>query len=153
MNNEIGRKITSLTLMVIMVAGGLTFAVPGVMPAHADMVASNPHLFVSAEGQNSKNEISGANVIEVAIVDDFISQTDEGEGEPIVSVNGRDLRMLQGSDGVWYAYFADRSVAQTIDQFTIDSVGTGNTYVNGTGIDYGFFCSPTSSTIAAGISL
>ena len=32
MKNELGRKITSLTIMTIMVAGGLTFAVPGMMP-------------------------------------------------------------------------------------------------------------------------
>jgi len=137
-----------------MVAGGLTFAVPGVMPAHADMVASNPHLFVSAEGQNSKNEISGANIIEVAIVDPQISDTDEGEGEPQVSVNGRDLRMLQGSDGVWYAYFADRSVAQTLDNHSITADGvTAAVYTNGTGMDYGFFCSPSTATDVAGIGL
>ena len=106
MNNEIGRKLTSLTLMTIMVAGGLTFAIPGAMPSvHADMVASNPHLFVSAEGQNAKNEVGPANVIEVAIVDPLVSDTDEGQGEPIVTVNGRDLRVLQATDGVWYGYY------------------------------------------------
>ncbi len=46
MKNEIGRKITSLTLMTIMVAGGLTFAIPGVMPS---AYAANANLFVSAE--------------------------------------------------------------------------------------------------------
>ena len=33
MNNEIGRKITSLTLMTIMLAGGMVIAAPGMMPA------------------------------------------------------------------------------------------------------------------------
>ena len=33
MNNETQRKLTSLTLMTIMLAGGMSFAVPGVMPA------------------------------------------------------------------------------------------------------------------------
>ena len=31
MNNEIGRKITSLTLMTIMIAGGLTIAAPAII--------------------------------------------------------------------------------------------------------------------------
>ncbi len=46
MNNELGRKITSLTLMTIMVAGGMTMAAPGFMPAAH---AANANLFVSAE--------------------------------------------------------------------------------------------------------
>ena len=32
MNNEIGRKLTSLTLMTIMLAGGMTIAAPSMMP-------------------------------------------------------------------------------------------------------------------------
>ena len=44
-NEKISKKITSLTLMAIMVAGGLTFAVPGMMP---EVVAENQTLFVSA---------------------------------------------------------------------------------------------------------
>ena len=32
MKNELGRKITSLTLMTIMFAGGMTFAIPEMMP-------------------------------------------------------------------------------------------------------------------------
>ena len=35
MKNEIGRKLTSLTLMTIMFAGGLTLAIPGMMPTEA----------------------------------------------------------------------------------------------------------------------
>ena len=35
MKNEIGRKITSLTLMTIMFAGGLTLAIPGFLPDSA----------------------------------------------------------------------------------------------------------------------
>ena len=35
MKNEIGRKITSLTLMTIMFAGGMTLAIPGFLPDSA----------------------------------------------------------------------------------------------------------------------
>ena len=86
MNNEIGRKITSLTLMTIMVAGGLTFAVPGVMPAHA----ANANLFVSAENSQFDNYMSGPQVIEVVVIDSDINDTDEAKGEPDVTVNGKD---------------------------------------------------------------
>ena len=56
MNNEIGRKITSLTLMTIMLAGGMTIAAPGVMPA---AFAANANLFVSAENSQFDNYMSG----------------------------------------------------------------------------------------------
>ena len=35
MKNELGRKLTSLTIMAIMVAGGLTIAAPSFMPETA----------------------------------------------------------------------------------------------------------------------
>ena len=46
------RKLTSIALMAIMVGGGLTFAIPGMEPAYAAQISSNPNLKVSAEGQN-----------------------------------------------------------------------------------------------------
>ena len=109
MNSQIYRKVTSLTLMTIMVAGGLTFAIPGVIPAQAEAISSNPHLFVSAEGQNSDNEISPHNIIEVVIDDPNIRETDDATGRPTVTINGADLSMVQGTDGAWYAYFGDRA--------------------------------------------
>ena len=39
--------------MAIMVAGGLTFAIPGVDPVFADVDPTNPNLYVSAEGQDA----------------------------------------------------------------------------------------------------
>ena len=44
MKNELGRKITSLTLMTIMFAGGLTIAAPSFMP---EAVADEKLLYVS----------------------------------------------------------------------------------------------------------
>ena len=45
MNNEIGRKLTSLTLMTIMLAGGMVIAAPSMVPE----AAAAGQLYVSAE--------------------------------------------------------------------------------------------------------
>ena len=140
MNNEIGRKITSLTLMTIMLAGGLTFAVPGMEPAFA----ANANLFVSAENSQFDNYMSGPQVIEVVIIDGDINDTDQAKGEPDVTVNGKILRMAQAVDGNWYGYFADVGQAQIADS-------TATT--PGSGLDFGNLCSAGSSTTAVGIDL
>ena len=111
-NNNIQKKLTSLTLMAIMVAGGMTFAVPGMVP---EAYAANANLFVSAENSQFDNYMSGPQVIEVAIIDSSISDTDEGKGEPDVTVNGNNLRMVQATDGNWYGYFADKTMAELAD--------------------------------------
>ncbi len=128
MNNEIQRKITSLTLMAIMVAGGMTFAIPGVMP---EAYAANENLFVSAENSQFKNYMVGPQVIEVVIADTDLDETNESKGEPDVTINGQDLRMVQATDGRWYGYFADLNQAKIAD---------GTTTVNGTGLDFGLLC-------------
>ena len=141
MNNEIGRKITSLTLMTIMVAGGMTFAMPGMIPAAH---AANPNLFVSAENSQFDNYMSGPQVIEVVVIDSDINDTDEAKGEPDVTVNGKILRMVQAVDGNWYGYFADR------DQATIADATTN---VAGAGLDFGSVCTAAEGTTATGINL
>ena len=76
MNTELGRKITSLTIITIMVAGGVTFAVPGIMPgaeAH-----HNQYLFVSAENDWTANTFGGAQVVEIVVRDPDISSTENG---------------------------------------------------------------------------
>ncbi|QDI89139.1 hypothetical protein Nisw_06175 [Candidatus Nitrosopumilus sp. SW] len=140
MNNEIGRKITSLTLMTIMVAGGLTFAAPGVMPA---AFAANANLFVSAENSQFDNYMSGPQVIEVVVIDSDINDTDEAKGEPDVTVNGKVLRMVQAVDGNWYGYFADRDMA-----LIADSTAT----TSGSGLDFGVFCAASSGSTVLGFS-
>ena len=128
MNNEIGRKITSLTLMAIMVAGGMTFAMPGMIPvAHA----ANANLFVSAENSQFDNYMSGPQVIEVVVIDSDINETDEANGEPDVTVNGKILRMIQAIDGNWYGYFADQEQASIADETTTSP---------GVGLDFGSVC-------------
>ena len=141
MNNELGRKITSLTLMTIMVAGGMTFAVPGVMPAAH---AANANLFVSAENSQFDNYMSGPQVIEVVIIDSDINDTDQAKGEPDVTVNGKILRMVQGVDGNWYGYFADRNQAQLADQTVVDAG------IAGEGLDFGTFCDNNSAGLDGG---
>ncbi|AFS83492.1 hypothetical protein [Candidatus Nitrosopumilus sediminis] len=140
MNNEIGRKITSLTLMTIMLAGGLTFAIPGMEPAFA----ANANLFVSAENSQFDNYMSGPQVIEVVIIDSDINDTDQAKGEPDVTVNGKDLRMVQAVDGNWYGYFADRNMALIADSTTT---------VADQGLDFGRFCSATTAGNIVGITL
>ena len=129
MNNEIGRKLTSLTLMTIMVAGGMTFAAPGVVPAA--YATHNANLFVSAESSLFDNYMSGPQVIEVVVIDSDISDTDEAKGEPDVTVNGKILRMVQAVDGNWYGYFADKDMATMAD---------ATTTVSGAGLDFGKVC-------------
>ncbi|MBI5859176.1 MAG: hypothetical protein HZB73_00205, partial [Nitrosarchaeum sp.] len=136
MNNEIGRKITSLTLMTIMLAGGMIVAVPSMVPvAHA----ANANLFVSAENSQFNNYMSGPQVIEVVVINSDISDTDQQRGEPDVTVNGKKLRMAQATDGNWYGYFADKTMAQTADSTVLSA---------GKGLDFGQFCSSASTKLS-----
>ena len=146
MNNEIGRKITSLTLMTIMLATAFAVGAPSVLPKAA---AANANLFVSAENSQFQNYFSGASVIEVAVIDSDIKDTDKGKGEPDVTVNGNHLRMIQATDGNWYAYFADRDSAQKADAIQAAQGTSGN----GVGLDFGSFCSASTAGSFLGFDL
>lgn len=138
MNNEIGRKITSLTLMTIMLAGGMVIASPGMVPmAHA----ANANLFVSAENSQFDNYMSGPQVIEVVVIDSDINDTATAEGEPDVTINGKKLRMAQATDGNWYGYFADKTMATVADATTTAAIG-------GRGLDFGQFCGSASTALS-----
>jgi hypothetical protein len=102
--------------------------VPFLAPVHA----ANPNLFVSAENSYYNNHFAGSMVVEVVINDPNISDTDEGKGEPDVTLNGKNIRMVQATDGKWYAYFANLEKAKIADQ-TVGSAGKG--------LDFGEFCS------------
>jgi len=160
MKNDIVRKLTSLTLMTIMFAGGLTFAFPNTIP-QADAQQTNPNLYVSAEKTAYKNGFDGPMVIEVIVNDPAISSTDDGHGEPSVSVNGKKLRMLQATDGSWYAYFADKTMAvradatqprRNVNLHGAASAADASYYGPGTGLDFGKFCSKESGTGVLGFS-
>jgi len=132
MNNEIGRKLTSLTLLSILLVSGVTFGVPGAIPTAE--ASHNANLFVSAENSQFNNYFAGPQVIEVVINDNDIRSLDDAVGEPDVTVNGKKLRMAQATDGNWYGYFADRVQAVTAD--STQDAGTAG----GGGLDFGKFC-------------
>ena len=104
--------------------------------------SNNSNLFVSAENPQFNNHFSGSMVIEVVIRDPGLHDTDEGKGEPDVTLNGKTLRMVQATDGNWYAYFANVEKARFADS----TVG-----FDGEGLDFGMFCD--RDTTAFGIDL
>ena len=104
--------------------------------------SSNPNLFVSAENSQFNNHFSGSMVVEVVIRDNNIRDTDEGKGEPDVTINGKSLRMVQATDGQWYAYFANLEKATVADS-TVDFTGKG--------LDFGSICTPAEGTTAIGV--
>ena len=106
--------------------------------------ASNPNLYVSAENPYYDNHFAGSMVIEVIVNDPNLIDVNVLKGEPDVSVNGDGLRMVQGSDGRWYGYFANLDKAKAADQIASDAG------VPGAGLDFGVFCS--SDTTAFGPS-
>jgi len=110
--------------------------------------ASNPNLFVSAENPKFDNHFAGSMVVEVVINDPNIRDTDEGKGEPDVTLNGKQLRMVQGSDGQWYAYFANVDAAKAADQIVLDN-GVG---AEGKSLDFGVFCSRSTASSVLGVS-
>ena len=104
--NTYVRKLTSIALMAIMVGGGLTFAIPGMEPAYAAQINSNPNLKVSAEGQNADNEIAVTNISgghnQLMILNRRAIPTCQS-----VTVDAQPLLTLyQIGSGAWYAYFA-----------------------------------------------
>ena len=102
MKNEIGRKLTSLTLMTIMFAGGLTIAAPTMFP-DTDAQASQK-LFVST------TTLQGNAILEIKVSDSALSALDQALSPPFVTVNGAQTPvMVQAVDGNWYAYIADLS--------------------------------------------
>src|SRR3989338_2750371 len=155
MKNEIVRKLTSLTLMTIMFAGGLTFAFPGIMPDAS--AAHNASLFVSGKNTFSSNTLTGPMVAEVVVSDSSISSQDDAHGEPTVTVNGRKLRMLQATDGNWYAYIADVDYAKIADAtqpgLSSQTTGVDSSTRPGKGLNFGKFCRNDSGDSMFGFSV
>jgi hypothetical protein len=120
------------------------FSIISLVPIIEAEASSNPNLFVSAENSQFDNHFSGSMVVEVVVIDPNLSDTDEGKGEPDVTINGKSLRMVQATDGSWYAYFANVDKAKEADA----TVGK-----NGEGLDFGVFCSRDTSSGIIGISL
>jgi hypothetical protein len=84
-------------------------------------------------------------VVEVIIRDQNLHDTDQGKGEPDVTLNGKSLRMIQATDGNWYAYFANVDKAKIAD--------STQSATSGKGLDFGVFCSRDTQSTVFGISL
>ena len=94
------RKMTSITLIAVMVAGGITVAAPGFVPAvYAD---HNENLFVSAEETGSR--VVGPQIVEIAVIGGDLLGT---AIPPDVTLDGNAVAMTAAIDGNWYAYVAD----------------------------------------------
>ena len=115
---------------------GILLLVP--LYAYAD---SHPNLIVSAEKPEFGNHFSGSMIVEVIVSDPGISDTSVGKGEPDVTINGNNLRMVQATDGRWYGYFANVDKAKTADQIAFDGG------VSGVGLDFGVFCSKDTTSL------
>ena len=124
---------------IFLLSFSLLLAVP-ISQAEATM---NPNLSVSAENSEFDNHFSGSMVIEVVIRDSDINDTGEGKGEPDVTINGKSLRMVQATDGNWYAYFANLDKAKVADS----TVG-----LDGEGLDFGIFCSRDTTSLGINLS-
>ena len=122
MKNEISRKLTSITLMSIMVAGGITFAVPGEVPQAA---AQGTMLTVSATASpHTGNVFGGPQVIEIVVNDPDTDSTtttaDDKEGVSEVEVDGNTLSMMQANNGKWYTYIVAESAVANVTADTGD---------------------------------
>ncbi len=115
-----------------------------VMPIPDAVASSNPNLFVSAENSQFENHFSGSMVVEVVVYEPNMRDLDRGRGEPDVTLNGKSLRMVQATDGHWYAYFANVKKAKIADS----TVGLA-----GEGLDFGVFCSRDTPLSVLGIAI
>ncbi|MHA7734775.1 hypothetical protein [Nitrosopumilus sp. S6] len=132
------KKISaSIVLSIIILTGSMSLG------SFSDVNAQTSNLYVSAENPQFNNRMSGPQVIEVVVRDQNIRDTGKGLGEPDVTVNGKDLRMVQATDGNWYGYFSDRKQAQIADK----TVG-----LTSKGLDFGTFCSRSTSILGVSVT-
>jgi len=124
MKNEIIRKITSLTLMTIMFAGGMTLAAPSFLPMEEILPAAYAENDSTTNGMLtlSSTQVQGGQIIEITVDDPAISSTILSTTFPTVDVIGADgtsvITMTQVVDGTWKAYVADESTMQDADGIT-----------------------------------
>jgi len=129
MKNEIGRKLTSLTIMAIMFAGGMAIGVPSFMPvAAADLSVSDGMLSVST------TTLQGVAVLEIVVNDPNNSDTDNDVTTLSATVGGTDYDLTQATNGKWYAYVVDLSQSKAFDKNS--SSGTAVSQ----GFEFGTLC-------------
>src|SRR3990172_4365575 len=137
-------RVNLIKVCLIIIASMLLFPIFSSFNAEA---THNPHLFVSAENPIYDNHFAGSMVIEVVVSDPDYNDVGEAEGEPDVTLNGNDLRMVQATDGKWYAYFANINAAKRADQIVLDA-GLGAV---GKSLDFGVFCSSSTASSVLGV--
>ena len=121
MKNEIGRKLTSLTIMAIMFAGGMTLAVPGFMPQTQAAESTSGLLTVST------TTLQGAAILEIVANDPDINNVADDIAAPTVDVGSETYTMTQATNGKWYLYVVDKSTASTAE-------------AQETGLEFGILC-------------
>ena len=84
MKNDLYRKLTSITLMTIMFAGGMTIAIPGETPV---AVAQTGMLSVSATAAPG-NSFGGPQIIEIVVDDPTRSEIGTDISSPDVTIDG-----------------------------------------------------------------
>jgi hypothetical protein len=109
--------------MAIMFAGGMTVAAPSFMPGvFADFSETDGMLSVSSV------YIQGGAILEVVVNDPSVSATSVSIANgPDVTIDGTTYMTNQASNGKWYVYAVDNSVASLLD-------------VDGDGMEYGYKC-------------
>lgn len=117
-----------------------------IIPFISNAYGANPNLYVSAENSFFNNYFAGSTVVEVVVKDPSLMKIDGSIGEPDVTINGKNLRMAQATDGNWYAYFANIDKAKTADQIVLNSGTEGNS------LDFGIFCSANTDSSVLGTS-
>jgi len=110
MKNEIGRKLTSLTIMAIMFAGGMAIGVPSFMPeAASDLSVTEGLLTVST------TTLQGVAVLEIVVNDPDVDNVADDIAAISASVGGNSYDLTQATNGKWYVYVVDRSQAALLD--------------------------------------
>ena len=136
---RLGAAITFATAAAAAALAAASLAAPP--DAHA-----YPYMDVSADDEAFGGAFAGSMVVEVAVRDPAIrSIGGPAVGEPSVTVDGEPLRMAQGADGSWYAYFADIDAAMAADA----AAAAGPA---GAGMDFGVFCSSDTDKAVLGAS-
>ena len=106
MQDTARRKAASLALMTIMLAGGMTIAMPGEPPQAA---AQTGTLSVSATGA-----FGGPQILEIVVDDPSRDGLDSDTPLPDVRIGERKVVMAQSNTGKWYAYVASDELTSEV---------------------------------------
>ena len=106
MQDTARRKAASLALMTIMLAGGMTIAMPGEPPQAA---AQTGTLSVSATGA-----FGGPQILEIVVDDPSRDGLDSDTPLPDIRIDDNRVVMAQSDTGKWYAYVASDELTSEV---------------------------------------